>query len=110
MNKDYKIFLKHILENIKDIEDFSKGLSETKIKENILKQKAIIRSLEIIGEAVKNIPAKIKKENPEVKWLSIAGLRDKLIHHYFGVDLNLVWKVIQKDLSIFKKQVEVMLK
>ena len=105
MNKDVLIFLKHILENINDIEEFSKGLSKAKLEKNKLRQKAIIRSLEVIGEAVKNIPLSFRHNYPKVEWNKIAGLRDKLIHHYFGVDLSTVWDVIKEDLPKLKKEI-----
>ena len=90
MKKDPLIFIKHILENIGDIETFSQGLTRDALGLNKLKQKAILQSLEVIGEAVKNIPGSFKNKYPVIAWNKIAGLRDKLIHHYFGVDLNLV--------------------
>src|SRR3989338_5759385 len=98
MKKDVLIFLNHVLENIEDIELFSKNITKSALESNKLKQKAIIRSLEVIGEAVKNIPPSFRKEHPSIEWNQIAGLRDKLIHHYFGVDLNTIWDVIQYDL------------
>lgn len=99
------MFIEHILENIKDIEQFSKGLSKNNLENNKLKQKAIIRSLEVIGEAVKNLPDTFKNKYPHVKWKLIAGLRDKLIHGYFGIDINTVWDVIKKDLPILKREI-----
>ncbi len=106
MSKDTLFFVKHILENIKDIEEFSKGMTKTKLEKNKLKQKAIIRSLEVIGEAVKNLPSSFRHNYPQVEWNKIAGLRDKLIHHYFGVDFNTVWDIIKEDLPKLKKEIE----
>jgi len=105
MNKDHLIFVKHILENIEDIETFSKGISKDEFSKNKLKQKAIIRSLEVIGEAVKNIPDLSRGKYPDVEWKAISGLRDKLIHHYFGVDLNAVWNIINKDIPDLKEKI-----
>ncbi len=106
MKKDVSVFLKHIMENIKDIESFSKGLSRKELETNRLKQKAIIRSIEIIGEAVKNIPLSFREKYPDVAWKVIAGMRDKITHHYFGIDLNTIWDVIKKDLPDLKKKIE----
>lgn len=69
---------------------------------------AVIRKLEIIGEAVKNIPDEIKKKNTEIPWKEMAGMRDKLIHVYFGVDYNLVWQTIKNRLPNIKKQLLLM--
>ncbi|MBU0959032.1 MAG: DUF86 domain-containing protein [Nanoarchaeota archaeon] len=98
-------YIKHILENIKDIEEFSKELTKNKISEDKLRQKAIIRSIEIIGEAVKNLPESFRKNYPKIPWKKIAGTRDRIIHHYFGIDLDIVWEIIKKDLPALKKQI-----
>lgn len=106
MKKDPLIFIRHILENIEDIEEFSEGLTKDALKDNKLKQKAIVRSLEVIGEAVKNIPAFFKNKYPAIEWTTISGLRDKLIHHYFGVDLGIVWEVVKEDLPKLKREIQ----
>ena len=109
MKKDPQVFLKHILESIEWIERETQGLSQDQFMQNVPTQDAAIRRLEIIGEAVKNIPTNFKKEYPNIPWKKIAGLRDKLIHGYFGIDLELVWKIIERDLPLFKKQIQEML-
>jgi len=106
MNKESLVFLKHILENIKDIESFSKGLTKEKFLNNKLKQNAIIRSIEIIGEAVRNLPMNLRSEYPEVSWKDIVGTRDIMIHRYFGVDLIVVWDIVKKDLPKLKKNIK----
>ena len=106
MKKEPLIFIKHILQNIEDIETFSKGLSKDNLEKDILRQKAIIRSLEIIGEAVRNLPDSFKKKHPETPWKDIIGTRDKMIHHYFGVDLDIVWEIIKEEIPKLKKQIK----
>jgi uncharacterized protein with HEPN domain len=103
--KDPIIFIEHIIENINDIENFSKGIKKEDFLKNKEKQNAIIRSIEIIGEAVKNLHEKIKNTYPKVPWKGIAGTRDKIIHHYFGVDLELIWKVVKENLPDLKKEI-----
>lgn len=106
MKKNPLIFIKHILESIESIESFSKGLSKNKFLKDELRQEAIIRKLEIIGEAAKNIPISFRKKYSKIEWKKISGLRDKLIHHYFGVNLETIWKVIKKDLLRLKKDIK----
>lgn len=108
--KDSLIFIKHILENIEDIEKFSEDLGENEFRKDVLKQKAIIHSIEIIGEAAKNIPNSFKEKYSKISWKDITGTRDKLIHHYFGVDLNSVWKVVKEDIPELKIQIQSILK
>ncbi len=106
MKKDPLIFIKHILESIKNIEGFMKGVSKSYFLKNKEKQNAVIRELEIIGEAVKNIPAGFRSKNANIPWRDIAGMRDKLMHHYFGVNLETVWKVIKEDLTELEKDIQ----
>jgi uncharacterized protein with HEPN domain len=110
MRKDPKIFLKHILESIEAIEKHTKKIPKEKFSKNITVQDAVIRRIEIIGEAVKNLSAEFKKKHHEIEWREIAGMRDKLIHEYFGVNLHLVWHTTKKDIPKLKKQISELLK
>lgn len=103
--KDPKIFLNHIIESIGRIEDDISILSKEKFLKSATIQDAVVRRLEIIGEAVRNIPDSFRKEYDEIPWKKIAGLRDVLIHEYFGVDMDLVWKIIKKEIPKLKKQI-----
>jgi uncharacterized protein with HEPN domain len=103
--KDDLAFIKHILDSISAIENFSNNLSKDELVSNRLKQSAIVREIEIIGEAVKNISENLKNKHKEIEWKKIAGTRDQMIHHYFGVDLNIVWDIINKNLPVLKKQI-----
>ncbi len=109
MIKDFKIFLQHILDAISRIETYVKGVSKDEFIKNQKIQDATFRCLEIIGEAVKNLPDKYKQEHPAIEWKKIAGMRDKLIHQYFDLDLDLVWLTIQKDIPLLKKQINKLL-
>lgn len=110
MRKNPQVFLKHILESIEWIEKETKNLSKDKFIQNVPRQDIVIRRLEIIGEAVKNLPAGFRKKYPDIPWQKIAGLRDKLIHGYFGIDLELVWEIVQKNLPPFKEQIKKILR
>ena len=103
------VYLKHILDSISNIERFVQGLSKDDFFRNIEKQYAVLRGLEIIGEATKNLSRDTKKSCHEVNWKDIAGMRDKLIHAYFGVNLLLVWTTVKEDLPTLKEQVEKLL-
>jgi len=98
ISKYPKEFINHILDEIKYLLETSQNLSfESFLKDETLKR-AFVRSIEIIGEAVKKIPRKFKEKQQQIEWKKIAGMRDKLIHKYFGVDYNLVWDVIKKHI------------
>jgi len=101
MKRD-RAYLRHILDTISNIEKFMKGVSKEAFFSNIEKQYAVLRGLEIIGEATKNLSEKLKIKYPQVPWREIAGMRDKLIHQYFGVDLELVWETTRTDLPELK--------
>ncbi len=105
MKRDINLFIQDILDSIKDIESFSKGLTKEKFISNKLKQNAIIRSLEVIGEATKNIPDSFRGKYPDIPWRKIAGFRDILSHAYFGVSMERVWNITEKDLPTLKKEI-----
>lgn len=106
MKRDLVLFFYDILESINDIQESVKNLSKKQFSNNKDKKDASIRRLEIIGEAVKNIPNSFRKKHPDVPWSKIAGTRDVIIHRYFRVDLDAVWNVIKRDLPKLKKQIE----
>jgi len=96
-------------EDIKDailkIEKYTRGLHDQEFYRDAKTIDAVVRNLSVIGEAVKNIPKEIRIENPEVAWKEILGMRNKVIHEYFGIDEEILWQTIKKDLPIFKKQI-----
>ena len=104
------LFLGHILEAIGNIKlSMSKVLRQDfEVMKDV--QDACIRRIEIIGEAVKNISQETKDKYPEIKWKEIAGTRDRIIHSYFSVDLDVVWDIIRKDLPVLEKQLKEIIK
>ena len=109
--KPIKTFLLHILESIARIErNMEKiGSVEDLLAEETI-QDAIVRRLEIIGEAVKNIPANFKKDYPDIDWKRIAGMRDVIVHEYFGIDLKLIYKISIKNIPDLKEKIQKILR
>jgi uncharacterized protein with HEPN domain len=104
MKRDVRLFIGDILESITNIESFLKDISKESFLNNKLIQSAVVRELEVIGEATKNIPNSFREKYDEVSWRKIASTRDKIIHGYFGVNYEVVWEIIKKDLPMLKKQ------
>lgn len=102
--RDPSAYLKHILDSIEAIEEYLDGVDKTEFSNNSLLRDGVVRQLEIIGEAVKNLPEPIRSDYPDVPWADIAGTRDKLIHGYFSVDVDTVWITAQRDLDPSKKR------
>lgn len=110
MKKDLTVFIKHILESIDLIERYTNDLSHERFLKDTEAQDAVAKRLEIIGEAVRYLPEETKKSANKVQWQKIIAMRNILIHQYFGIDLNLVWRVVKKNLPQFKKEMLLLLK
>lgn len=110
MKRTYVLYLKDILEAIERIESYVKGSTFEQFAKNTLVIDAVVRNFEIIGEATKHIPVEIKQENPLIKWKDMAGMRDKLAHEYFGVDIDILWKTSVNRLPTLKPQIEELLR
>jgi len=99
-------YLIHILQEIEYLSGESSHLSYEEFDSDETLKRAFVRSLEIIGEAVKNIPDAVRQKYPAIDWRRIAGMRDKLIHAYFGVNYHLIWSVLQNELPDLKAQIQ----
>ena len=106
MSEKILIYLNDINKAIDSIKKFIQGMTFEQFKSDDKTSSAVIRKFEIIGEATKNIPDKIKEKYPQIPWKDIAGMRDKLIHAYSKVDLNLVWKTIHQRLPELKSFID----
>jgi len=106
--KDDAVYLRHILDAVAKIEHYTVGGRGTFFADPMT-QDAVLRNLEIIGEAVRNLSADLRRRHPEVPWRSITALRNVLIHEYFGVDLEIVWRLVTRRLPTLKRHVEALL-
>ena len=104
MNNKDLAYIEHILEAIRDIENSIKKSSFEDFENSKDSKDACIRRLEIIGEAVKNISQETKNKYPKIEWKQIAGTRDRIIHAYFNVDLDIVWNILTHGLPTLKKE------
>ncbi len=100
-----KVRLRHILEAIEEIEDYTNEISFEEFTENSIILFASIKQLEIIGEATKNLSEDLKKKNDTIDWQTIVGLRNVLVHEYFGVDEKIIWEIIKIDLPQFHQEI-----
>lgn len=91
-------YLEDMLESMQRIQRYTEGLSFEEFTSSTLKTDAVIRNLEIIGEAAKNIPESLKSKYPEIPWRSMYGLRNYMVHEYFGIDFDNIWKIIKDEL------------
>lgn len=108
--RDYSIYIKDIIENMEIAEKFLRNMSFEKFAKDKKTAYAIIRCTEIIGEATKHIPDDIRKKYPEIPWKMMAGMRDKVIHEYFGIALEVIWKTVKEEIPKVKPLVKKVLK
>lgn len=104
--RDDLVSLDDILDSIEKIEGYVLGMSEREFELNSEKQDAVIRRIEIIGEAVKNLSEKTREKYADIQWRQIAGMRDVVIHQYFGVTIGLVWRVATSEIPALKEKIQ----
>ncbi len=109
MPRDSKVYLEDILQAIEKIRRYTHGYTIDALKQDEKTLDAVVRNLEVIGEAVKQLPDDIRQRHGDVEWKRIAGLRDILIHAYFGIDVDIVWDVVHNKLPNLGRRVEAIL-
>jgi uncharacterized protein with HEPN domain len=101
-NREYTDYLQDILDAISKIDKFTEGMDADRFLADEKTVFAVIRALEIIGEATKKLPRSMREKYPQIAWRDVAGMRDKLSHDYFGVNIHRVWQTVQNDLSLLR--------
>jgi uncharacterized protein with HEPN domain len=99
-------YLQHILQETEYLSDSVRGLDRDGFMDDETLRRAFVRSLEVIGEAVKQLPGELRLKYPCVEWRAIAGMRDRLIHGYFGIDYDIVWDAVVNKIPLLQSQVE----
>ncbi|MCL4467164.1 MAG: DUF86 domain-containing protein [Chloroflexi bacterium] len=105
MKRDYRLYLDDIVDSVDKIATYTAGMSEEDFYHNEQVQDAVLRRVEIIGEAVKHLPKGLREEHPEIPWQEIAGTRDILTHGYFGFQLRSAWYIVQHDLPELRERI-----
>lgn len=101
-----KLYLQDILDSLANIKEYTKELSFEGFAADQKTVDAVVRNIEIVGEATRNIPEEIKEGNPDVPWKRIMDMRNRVIHEYFGVDLEILWKTVTEDLDFLEEKVK----
>lgn len=104
-----RVYLRDIAESLSRIKQYTKDMTIDQFDEDLKTKDAVIRCLTVIGEAVKNVPDDFRNEHPEIQWRKIAGMRDVIVHEYFGVDTEKVWTAVEGDIPLLERKIQELL-
>jgi uncharacterized protein with HEPN domain len=104
--RSLKLLIDDIWESIEKIERYTEGMTQGSFQSDEKTSDAVVRNLEIIGEAAGRLPEEFMDRNSEIEWFKIVGLRNRIVHEYFGVDLEIIWQIIKRDFPAFKKSLK----
>jgi uncharacterized protein with HEPN domain len=110
MKRDDTVYLLHILDAIASVEEYTRGMSENEFLGNSMAHDAVVRQIEIIGEAARNVSDEFQEKHPNLPWMKMIGIRNKIIHEYFNVNYAIVWDTIKDDLPTLKKNIKKIVK
>ncbi len=103
-------YLRHILDETKYLAEQTHALSQERFLKDETAKRAFVRSIEIIGEAAKKVPPQMRQRYPDVEWRAMAGMRDKVVHRYFGVDYDIIWDVALNKIPVLRRQIDEILR
>ncbi len=106
MKKDDTVYLRHILDAIEQIEDYTREMTENEFLSRPMVRDAVVRQIEIIGEAARNVSQEFQEAHPNLPWAEMIGIRNKIVHEYFNVNFAIVWDTVQADLPTLKKAIK----
>ena len=104
--RSLKLLVEDIWESIEKIERYVEGMTQDNFQSDEKTTDAVVRNLEIIGEAAARLPEDFTNRHAEIEWIKIIGLRNRIVHEYFGVDLQIIWQILKKDLPVFKESLK----
>src|SRR3990172_8594003 len=110
MSRDWTFYLEDILESARKTARYTQGMTLDEFRDNDVIFDAVIRNLEIIGEAAKHLPAEVRTMMPDVEWSKAAAFRDVIVHHYFGLDIHVVWDIVKNKVPDIAASTEALLK
>ena len=106
MPRDYRVYLDDILASARKTQEYASGLTPDELAADVKTLDAVLYNLQVIGEAAKNVPQDVREKYPDVEWQKMAGLRNILVHEYFGIDVEIIWDVVRNKVPQLRQQVE----
>jgi uncharacterized protein with HEPN domain len=106
MSRDWRLYLEDITESCEKVQRFTAGMERAALLADERTYDAVLRNLEVIGEAAKHVPDDVKQQMPGIEWRKISGLRDIVVHAYFGIDNEILWDIVQNKVPVLRRAIE----